>query len=322
MGQSSGLARTLQEPLDRFMTYLRAERDASPFTRKNYGSEIAEFAGFAQRDGITDWASVDVPAVRRYLSHLAERGLARASVSRRLSELRAFANFLVREGLVARSVYHLVSLPRVPERLPKYLEPEETIRLLLVPEPDSPQGLRDRAILEAFYAAGVRVSELVGLDVGDYDPERLELRVLGKGARERIAYLGVAARDAINTYLQSGRPPLVAKQGRSSTALFLNRLGGRLSGRSVDTLVRGYARAAGIDRVVTPHVLRHTFATHLLNGGADLRYVQEMLGHADVSTTQVYTHVSQARLRRVYALAHPRASAGAGKTPQGAGNGE
>jgi tyrosine recombinase XerC len=297
---------SLQEPVDRFMVHLRAEKDASPYTRKNYGSEIREFAEFAERDGARDWSAIDVPLVRRYLLYLTERGLAHASISRRLSELRSFANYMVREGTVARSVFHLVSLPRLPERLPKYLEPDEVIRLLAVPDTATPQGMRDRAILEVLYAGGLRVSELTGLDLGDYDRARLEVRVLGKGSKERIAYLGVPARVAVDAYLRSGRPELVAQDGVQSKSLFLNRFGGRLSVRSVDTLVRTAALAAGIPRLVTPHVLRHTFATHLLNGGADLRYVQEMLGHANVSTTQIYTHVSQERLRAVYFRAHPR----------------
>jgi tyrosine recombinase XerC len=298
----------MQRQLDRFVAYLRYEKNASPYTIKNYGSEIQEFLGFAADEGASDWPAVTVPLIRRYLLWLSSRKLAATSVSRRLSELRSFGQYLLRNGDITRNPFHLVSLPRLPERLPKYLEYEEVLAMLRMPDTTKPAGLRDRAILEVMYASGVRVSEATGLNVGDYEREDARLRVWGKGSKERIAFLGSPACNAVDAYLAYGRPALLAASPRAETtgALFLNRFGQRLSMRSVDSLIRRTAVAAGIARRITPHVLRHTFATHLLNGGADLRFIQEMLGHANISTTQIYTHVSQERLREVYLRAHPR----------------
>ncbi len=301
----------LQQHLDRFVAYLRYEKGASPYTVKNYSTEIQEFIDFAAGEDAADWAAINVPLIRRYLLWLSSRNLAQASVARRLSELRSFAQYLMRNGDIAQNPFRMVSLPRLPERLPRYLEYPEVLAMLHVPDITTPAGLRDRAILEVMYASGIRVSEVVGLNVGDYEREDARLRVWGKGAKERIAFLGEPACRALDAYLAEGRPRLLAAAHRAAAtdALFVNRFGLRLSSRSVDNLVREAARAAGITRRVTPHVLRHTFATHLLNGGADLRFIQEMLGHSDISTTQVYTHVSQERLREVYLRAHPRAHA-------------
>ncbi len=298
----------LQQHLHRFIAHLRYEKGASPYTVKNYGTEIQEFIDFAAGEDAVDWSAVNVPLIRRYLLWLSSRNLAQASVARRLSELRSFAQYLMRNGEIAQNPFRQVSLPRLSERLPRYLEYPEMLAMLRVPDVSTPAGLRDRAILEVMYASGVRVSEVVGLNVDDYEREEARLRVWGKGAKERIAFLGEPACRALDAYLAEGRPRLLAAAHRSTAtdALFVNRFGLRLSSRSVDTLVREAARAAGITRRVTPHVLRHTFATHLLNGGADLRFIQEMLGHSDISTTQVYTHVSQERLREVYLRAHPR----------------
>jgi integrase/recombinase XerC len=199
-----------------------------------------------------------------------------------------------------------ISSPKIPKRLPDYLELQEIEALLTAPDPVDPQGQRDRAILEVLYASGVRVSELVSLNLGNVDLRQGELRVWGKGAKERLALLGEPACRALKHYLQDGRLKLI-KENKAPHALFLNRLGGRLSTRSVSSILDKYARLAGLGRRVTPHIMRHTFATHLLDGGADLRTVQELLGHADLSTTQIYTHVSQTRAREVYRKAHPRA---------------
>lgn len=300
---------TLQHHLHRFIAYLQYEKGASPYTIKNYGAEIQEFIDFAAGEDATDWPAVDVPLIRRYLLWLSGRNLAQASIARRLSELRSFGQYLVRNGEIAQNPFRQVSLPKLPERLPRYLEYAEVLAMLRVPDVSTPAGLRDRAILEVMYASGIRVSEVVGLNVGDYEREEARVRVWGKGAKERIAFLGEPACRALDAYIAEGRPRLLAAAHRpvATDALFVNRFGQRLTSRSVDTLVRKAARAAGITRRVAPHVLRHSFATHLLNGGADLRFIQEMLGHSDISTTQVYTHVSQERLREVYLRAHPRA---------------
>lgn len=308
-GDEQQQASAMEEQLNRFMEYLRLERNASPYTIKNYGSEIREFMEFAMGEGVHDWKSVGVPLVRRYLLWLNSRSLSPSSVARRLSELRSFGQFLVRAEQLSQNLFRLISLPRTPERLPKYLDVDEVLAMLRAPDTSSPGGLRDRAILEVLYASGVRVSELVGLDIGDYDGDAQQLRVVGKGDKERIALLGRPACRALDAYIAAGRPELLKgrREAATTSAMFLNRFGGRLSSRSVSGLIRRAAVAAGIPQKVTPHVLRHTFATHLLDGGADLRYIQELLGHANISTTQVYTHVSQERLRQVYLGAHPRA---------------
>jgi site-specific recombinase XerD len=221
-----------------------------------------------------------------------------------VSELRAFGAFLERGG-VASPLTHIRS-PRVPERLPSVLSREEASALMDAPPVEGVTGVRDRAALEILYGAGLRVSELVGVDVADLDLGGRTLRVLGKGDKERMALLGTPAVEATTRYLSDIRPTL-AKPGQS--ALFLNQRGSRLSARHVQTITQRYAAAVGIRNRITPHTLRHSFATHMLDGGADLRVVQELLGHSLVATTQIYTHVSRARLRDVYLAAHPRAGA-------------
>lgn len=295
----------MNEHLVRFVTYLVAEKNASPYTVRNYRREIEEFAGFARSQGVTAWEAVDPHLLRRWLAWLAGQGLARASIARRVSELRSFYRYLQREGVVESNPLVGLSSPRRPRRLPRYLNVQETVALLTAPDTSTPQGLRDRAILELLYGAGLRVGELAGLDIGHLDLGHGEVRVRGKGDKERVALIGEPARAALSRYLAAGRPPLATK--RSGQALFLNRFGGRLSTVSVTHIVHKYGKLAGIERRVTPHTLRHTFATHLLDGGADLRTVQELLGHASPVTTQIYTHVSQEQARKVYLRTHPRA---------------
>jgi len=294
----------MEEHLSRYLTYLTAARNASPYTVRNYRAEIEEFLAFLRTQGITSWAGVDRAVLRRYLAWLHARGYVKASIARKLSELRAFCRYLVREQVLSRNPFDVVSSPKLPKRLPNFLSLQEVRALLAAPDPGVPAGQRDRAIVELLYASGVRVSELAALNVGDVDMTRQEIRVWGKGSKERLVLLGKPAVKALTTYLREGRPKLVK---RASRALFLGRCGTRLSARSIEGLVTKYAKAVGLPKRVTPHVLRHTFATHLLDGGADLRVVQELLGHASLQTTQVYTHVTQTRAREVYLKAHPRA---------------
>jgi integrase/recombinase XerC len=248
---------------------------------------------------------VDRNTLRRYVVSLQAEGAARATIARKLACLRSFYRFAQREAEVERNPAQHVLTPRRGERLPNVLTVQEMASMLLVPDLGTPQGLRDRAILELLYAAGLRVSELVALDFNGIDWGRAEARIWGKGSKERIVVLGQLALTALKRYIEHGRPALAA--GKSSGALFIHRRGGRLSDRSVRELVGTYARLAGIDRAVSPHTLRHTFATHMLDGGADLRVVQELLGHSNLATTQMYTHVSQQQARRIYLAAHPRA---------------
>jgi len=225
--------------------------------------------------------------------------------------MRSFCRYLVREDILDANPIRTISSPKIPKRLPDYLDPHQVEALLAAPDATVPQGQRDRAILEVLYASGLRVSEVVSLNLSNLDLRHGELRVWGKGGKERLALLGEPACRALTRYIQDGRSKLI-KENRatavstSENALFLNRLGTRLSTRSVSNIMDKYAKLAGLRRRVTPHVMRHTFATHLLDGGADLRTVQELLGHASLSSTQIYTHVSQARAKEVYRKAHPR----------------
>lgn len=294
----------MDDLLQHFLRYLAAD-DASPYTIKNYGTDIGQFLDYCRERGVRAPEQIDRTLLRDYLAELNDAGYVAASIARRVAELRSFGDFLVREGMLERNPFRMVSAPRVPQRLPKYLTVAEVEALLAVPDTSTPLGLRDRAIIEVLYAAGLRVSELVGLDLGDVDLAQAQVRVLGKGGKERIGLLGRPAVRALRMYLEAGRPALLGK--RPIQALWLNHRGGRLSARGVALMLSKAGEQAGIRTPVFPHILRHTFATHLLDGGADIRVVQELLGHADLATTQVYTHVSQSHAREVYLRAHPRA---------------
>jgi integrase/recombinase XerD len=288
-----------------YLAYASAERGLSRHTLEAYARDLADFAEFARRRGIDEPSGVRRATVTLYLLALRRGGLAPPSVARRLAAIRGWTGFLLREGLVADDPAADVMPARRPRPLPKVLTVGEVERLLAQPVGDGPVVLRDRAILELLYAAGLRVGELVALDVGDVHLAAEYVRCVGKGSKERVVPIGTHAVRALQRYLTHARPALAARR-RAVPALFLNRRGGRLSRQSVWNLLRACARSAGIRRPIGPHTLRHSFATHLLEGGADLRAVQEMLGHASVATTQIYTHLTRDRLREVYRRAHPR----------------
>ncbi len=298
--------------LEEYLQALEVGRGYSSHTIAAYRQDLEQFAAFLEEEG-RPWLQVDRPAVRRFLARLQERGLSPATIARKVAVLRSFYGYLVRRGILPTHPLRALGTPKVPSRLPRFLTVEETVALLMAPDLRTPQGLRDRAILELLYASGLRVGELVALNLGDVDWGRREVHVRGKGGRERLALLGRPALRALRAYVYQGRPLLVG-QGRpqahpDAEALFLNRWGRRLSDRSVRTLVSEYARQVGLEDV-TPHTLRHTFATHLLEGGADLRIVQELLGHARLTTTQRYTHVTQTHLREVYGRIFPLPNSG------------
>lgn len=311
----------MQDALDRYVRYLVAERNASPHTVSNYRREISQFMAFAHERGVDAWGEVTVALLRQWLAALNVQGYAKASVARRVSELRAFYAYMRQHDLVSDNPVSRISAPKLPQRLPRPLAKEEVAALLSAPDVATPQGLRDRAILELAYAGGLRVSELLGIDITDIDLVQAQVYVTGKGAKERVALIGQPAVAALRAYLADGRPVLLAQAARSGgrtnkegrwlslrpTALFLNRFGQRLSISMFTRSLRGYAATAGIEHRVTPHMLRHSFATHLLDGGADLRVVQELLGHEQASTTQIYTQVSQTQLKETVQRAHPRA---------------
>ncbi len=297
----------MKRALARYVKYLEAVQHASPYTVRNYQTEIDDALTFFEQANVVDWEQIDRSLVRSYMARLSGEGYARSSIARRVSELRAFGTFLVREGMAELNPFAGMRSPRQETRLPKVLTVEQVFELLDAPTPDGVIGIRDRAILETLYGAGLRVSELTGLNSRDADLTASTLRVTGKGNRERTALMGAYAVMALERYLSESRPVLACGDGTTEPALFLNQRGNRLTARWVQQLLRRYALSVGLPDTVTPHTLRHTFATHLLSGGADLRVVQELLGHEALATTQVYTHVSQKRLRAVYLSAHPRA---------------
>ncbi len=293
------------ELLREFLVYLRAEKGLSELTVEAYRRDVGRFAEFALRDGARSPGEVRREQVTAFLEEMERCGLSSRSLARLTASLRTFQRFLVEEG--GGELLPLADLPypRHAKRLPAVLSQEEVRVLLEQPLPGDALGLRDRAILETLYGTGVRISELVSLDLEDLDLEEREMRVMGKGSRERVVPVGGRAAEALATYLTHARPRL--SRGRSQRALFLNSRGGRITRQGAWGIVRKYAERVGLGGRMTPHTLRHSYATHLLENGMDLRYIQELLGHASVSTTQIYTHVSRKRLREVYLRAHPRA---------------
>lgn len=284
----------IEELLAAYERFLVAERNLSPYTLRNYRTDLADFVRFMADVEGTDPLAVNRQSFRRYLGDLLTRGVAQASVSRKVSTIKGFFRFLTREGKLPANPLALVSPPRREKRLPHVLRREDLGALIEAADETTPAGLRNRAILELMYAAGVRLSEIAGLDVDHLDLTDHTVRVRGKGNRERIVLIGQPAAKALQRYVTDGRPALAANV---TPALFLNRDGGRLSGRSIQKIVRQHALKAGLDERVHPHLLRHSFATHLLDGGAELRVVQELLGHSTPVTTQIYTHVTEERQR-------------------------
>jgi integrase/recombinase XerC len=296
--------------IDQFRHHLEVARRLSPHTLKGYQEDLLQFAGFLEEHAIAAWDAVGHRHLRRFLADLQERGYSRRSSARKLAAIRSFFRFLCRERGLAADPAAAIPTPKLDRPLPHYLRAREIERLLAMPDRASPLGLRDAALLETLYSTGMRVSELVSLTLGDLAAAE-RLRVIGKGNKERVVFLGSVARGAIDDYLARGRPRLLAARrkpaGAPAAALFLNKNGTSLSDRSVRSLVERYVAAAALAEEITPHSLRHSFATHLLENGADLRAVQELLGHASLATTQIYTHLSREQIRQVYDAAHPGA---------------
>jgi integrase/recombinase XerC len=318
----------LAEDIRAFERHLRDERGVSPHTRAAYLRDVHDFATFFAREFLSreeaavDAGEADVLAVRSYLAHLRARGLSKSSIGRHLSALRTFFGFLSRERHAPSNPARAVAMPRAQKALPRTLSVEEAAAVVEAPEGREELPARDRALLELLYATGLRVSELVALDLPDVDLASRQLRTLGKGKKERIVPFGEKAADALRDYLRErgaeGRgaeePGAARRFGRrrrprggSTEALFLNSQGGRLTDRSVRRILDRALRLAGLARHASPHALRHSFATHLLAAGADLRSIQELLGHSSLSTTQKYTHLDAERLIEVYRKSHPRA---------------
>jgi integrase/recombinase XerD len=292
--------------LERFQDYLAFERGLSPRTLDAYGRDTERFRTFLAVRGVTAPGGATPRDLREYTYHLREQGLAPTSIRRALSAIRTYFGFLLAEGLIDTDPSEHVDPPAVWRRLPDVLGREDVERLLRAPDPGERLYWRDRSLLEFAYASGVRVSELTTLKIRDVDLDEQFATVYGKGSKERLVPVGSAAVEALKIYLRDLRPTLDRGQGRGEGVLFLNARGRRLTRMGVWKILRKHVDRAGIARRVTPHTLRHSFATHLLEGGADLASVQEMLGHSDISTTQIYTHVDRDYLRDVHRRYHPR----------------
>lgn len=290
------------EALDDYIQHVRVERGLSRHTVDGYAHDLGRFGAALVNDNLA-LDQADEVTVAGYLVTLSHQGLSARTQARALSSLRGFFRFLVQEGRLERDPTELLEGPRLLQKLPEVLSEDEILRLLAAPSGDKPNRVRDRAMLHTMYAAGLRVTELVDLDLGDVNLREGFVSALGKGNKRRIVPVGDHARDALATYLAGVRPRWAKP---SSRACFVTARGKSMTRQSFWALVRKYARAAGIDKAISPHKLRHSFATHLLAGGADLRAVQTMLGHADISTTQIYTHVSGDQLRKMHERYHPR----------------
>lgn len=293
------------EAVRAFLRHIRSERNLSPNTEAAYARDLVQFAEFCRRARI-DPLRATPDAVRRFLAQCTTLGSARSSVARKASALRSFYSFVARISERRDNPARGVQTPKRGRRLPGVLRRAQMEALLALPPKDEPAGVRDRAILELLYGAGIRVAELCSLDLDGIDFRGRRVLVMGKGRKERMVPLGECALDAVRGYIASARPAMI-RPGSPPAALFYNRKGRRIGQRDVRAMISGYAREAAPGERVSPHTLRHTFATDLLEGGADLRSVQELLGHVDISTTQIYTHVSRERLRKIYEQAHPRA---------------
>ncbi|MGF1483747.1 MAG: site-specific tyrosine recombinase [Opitutales bacterium] len=304
MDYLEGCPAAFRGPLEDFQAHIQLERGLSPHTVQNYLKDLVQWAQILSHSGVKNWSRTRPESVAQAQAALVDRGLKRSSTARKLSSLRTLARFLVRENIISQDFTELARGPRPHRPLPGTLTHAEVDRLLAAPNLESPQGLRDAAILELMYSSGLRVSELCALSLTDVDTPAGAVRVFGKGAKERHVPLGEPAIEALQRYLSLARPQLVKSD--TGSALFLSNRGRAISRKTVWFNLRALARRAGIAQPVKPHLLRHCFATHLIAGGADLRHVQEMLGHSSIATTEIYTAVSPERAIEEHAWFHPR----------------
>jgi len=297
-------AAALRNQMTAFLNFCRLEKGLAANSIEAYTIDLAKFSAFLDASGpVSPWPGEE--GLRNYIDHLHKGGSNPRSIARRIATLRNFYGFLLREGLIESDPSEYLRAPRQWQTIPKFLNPDEIERLIQAPDQSRPTGRRDRAMLEVLYATGLRVSELCKLGRSDIDTGLGYVRATGKGNKQRLVPVGDSALNAVGAYLADGRESLL--RGRPSRYLFVTARGGCLTRQGFWKLLAGYGRKAGIFRGLTPHVIRHSFATHLLEGGADLRSVQVMLGHADISTTQIYTHVMRSRLRETVNQHHPRA---------------
>ncbi|MBL7157111.1 MAG: tyrosine recombinase XerC [Candidatus Omnitrophica bacterium] len=290
----------MERYIEKFKNYLVVEKNYSTHTVKNYLADLAEFSSFLSGKDIKE---VDYLAIRKFLAYFRTKGISKRSVARKLSTLRTFFRFLCRDGYTKNNPIANISTPKLDKRLPIFLDEKRILQLITAPDKKTFQSARDRAILETLYSTGIRVSELVGIDIDDIDFISGVVKVLGKGRKERLAPIGDKAVNIIREYMDYRN----RKKRTDKKALFLNKSGSRITQRGVRRTVERYIKVLSIKEHISPHTFRHSFATHLLNRGADLRSVQELLGHKNLSTTQIYTHVTIDHLKSVYDKAHPRA---------------
>jgi integrase/recombinase XerC len=297
--------------IDGFLDHMRVERSASSLTLISYRSDLTQFFSFVADKYDTPQEEISSElfnhkSVREFLAHLQQEGLSRATMARKLAALRSFVRYLCRENVLPGNPIAAVATPKQDKKLPRFLYPVEMEMLLAAPDIKSNAGKRNKAILETLYATGIRVSELVGIDLKDVDLDNAIVKVEGKGKKERIVPLGRKAREALTVYINEARDSFARKASEGSNALFLNKYGKRLSARSIRNILNKYVEEIALSQKVNPHMLRHSFATHLLNNGADLRSVQELLGHVKLSTTQIYTHLTRENIKDIHNKTHPR----------------
>ncbi len=290
--------------VDRYLNYLLIEKGLSEKTLESYGSDMAMYLTFLENNGVKDISAADTPVILKHLISMRDTGLGARSRARHLVTIRGFYRFLVQEKILKHDPTRLIDLPKSGLKLPDVLSIEEVRLLLGIPDTNTPIGSRDAAMIELLYAAGLRVSELVNLKLQDVNMEAGFVRVFGKGSKERVVPIGLFAKEKIDNYLKTARPLML--KNITSRYLFVARAGKPMTRQGFWKLIKRYALKAGFNKTITPHTLRHSFASHLLEGGADLRAVQVMLGHVDISTTQIYTHVAREHLKNIHEKFHPR----------------
>lgn len=296
--------------IEGFLNHLKVEKSASSLTIISYRKDLQQYFDFLSQ--CNDLPKEEIPdealnhkSVREYLASMQDDGLSKSTMARKLAALRSFVKYLCRENILAGNPIATVSTPRQEKKLPRFLYPMEVEILINAPDTSRPRGKRDKAILETLYCTGVRVSELAGMDMVDFDASEDFIMVRGKGDKERLVPVGSKAREALQAYIDLARP-YILKNHQQTNALFINKYGTRLSARSVRNIINKYVEQLALNQKVSPHTLRHSFATHLLNAGADLRSVQELLGHVKLSTTQIYTHLTRDDIKKIYNRTHPR----------------
>lgn len=294
----------MEKNMNDFITFLQL-KNQSPYTITSYQTDLEDFKLFLEQEGIPI-EKTDYKCIRSYLSHLYTKNYAKKTIARHISCLRSFYNYLIKENRIQKNPMKLISNPKLDQTLPKFLYTNELEELLLIPDQTTPLGMRDAVMLELLYATGVRVSELISIQIKDINFYDQRIKVLGKGSKERYVLFGSRLKELLNQYLNTYRSILLKQ--KQNDFLLLNHLGNPLTTSGVRTILNKIIQRGSLQFHISPHVLRHTFATHMLNEGADLKSVQELLGHENLSTTQIYTHVSNEHLRQVYLHAHPRAN--------------